>query len=86
MKLLGIDLIKKSQNKVRGIQTKLLASQSRQKGYANRKVMDMAFQVGEQVLLKVLPMKGVIRFGKKIKLSPRYIRPFEVLETVRPMA
>ena len=37
---------------------------------------------GEQVLLKVLPMKGVMRFGKRGKLSPRYIGPFEVLKRV----
>ena len=37
---------------------------------------------GEQVLLKVTPMKGVIRFGKRGKLSPMYIGPFEVLKRV----
>ncbi|KAK4737045.1 hypothetical protein R3W88_000742 [Solanum pinnatisectum] len=46
----------------------------------------MAFQTGENVLLKVSPMKGVMRFGKKGKLSPRYIGPFEVLECVGPIA
>lgn len=42
----------------------------------------MAFQVGDQVLVKVSTMKGVIRFGEKSKLSPRYIGQFEVLESV----
>ncbi|WMV09499.1 hypothetical protein MTR67_002884 [Solanum verrucosum] len=46
----------------------------------------MAFQIGEDVLLKVSPMKGVIRFDKKGKLSLRYIGPFEVLECVGPVA
>ncbi|WMV50746.1 hypothetical protein MTR67_044131 [Solanum verrucosum] len=59
----GADLVKDAQDKVRNIQAKLLAAQSRQKRYADRKVSDMAFQNGEQVLLKVSPMKGMIRFG-----------------------
>ncbi|KAK4722110.1 hypothetical protein R3W88_012343 [Solanum pinnatisectum] len=46
----------------------------------------MVFQIGENVLLKVSPMKGVIRFDKKGKLSPRHISPFEVLECVGPIA
>ncbi|WMV40840.1 hypothetical protein MTR67_034225 [Solanum verrucosum] len=76
VKPLGIDLVKDAQDKVRSIQAKLLAAQSPWNKYANRKVRDMTFSAGEQVLLKVLPMKGVMRFGKKGKLSHRYIRPF----------
>nr|XP_033511685.1 uncharacterized protein LOC117276461 [Nicotiana tomentosiformis] len=56
--------------------------QSMQKSYADRKARDMAFMVGENVLLRALPMKGVMRFGKIGKLSPLYIGPFEVLERV----
>ncbi|WMV25135.1 hypothetical protein MTR67_018520 [Solanum verrucosum] len=74
-----------AQDKVRSIQTKLLVAQSRQKKYVNHKVRDMAFQSSENVFLKVSPMKGVMRFGKKGKLSPRYIGPFEILESVGPM-
>ena len=68
------------------IQEKLLAAQSRKKEYADRKVKDMEFMEGEQVLLKVSPMKGVMRFGKRGKLSPRYIGPFEVLKRVGEVA
>ena len=50
------------------IQEKLLAAQSRQKEYADRKVRDLEFMEGEQVLLKVSPMKGVIRFSKQVSL------------------
>ncbi|XP_069155660.1 uncharacterized protein [Solanum lycopersicum] len=52
-------------DKVKRIQEKLLAAQSRQKEYAHRKVGDLEFMEGEQVLLKVSPMKGVMRFGKR---------------------
>ncbi|KAH0644860.1 hypothetical protein KY284_032744 [Solanum tuberosum] len=86
VKPLGVDLVKDAQDKVRSIQAKLLAAQSRQKKYADHKVRDMAFQMGENVLLKVSLMKRVIRFGKKGKLSPRYIGPFEVLNCVGPVA
>ena len=53
-----------SLKKVKSIQDKLLAPQSRQKEYADQKVRDLEFMEGEQVLLKVSPMKGVMRFAK----------------------
>ncbi|XP_070050333.1 uncharacterized protein [Nicotiana tomentosiformis] len=56
-------------------------SPSRQKSYADRKARNIAFIVGERLLLRVSPMKCVMRFGKKDKLSPRYIGPFEILES-----
>ena len=46
----------------------------------------MEFQVGDQVFLKISPMKGVKQFGKKGKLSPRFIGPFEILDKVGPVA
>ena len=79
VRLWGTDLMRQSLEKVKFIQEKLLAAQSRQKEYADRKVRDLDFIKGEQVLLKVSPMKGVMRFGKRGKLSPRYIGPFKVL-------
>ena len=75
-----------SLEKVKTIQEKLLTAQSRKKEYADRKVRDLEFTEGEQVLLKVSPMKGVMRFGKRSKLSPSYIGPFEVLKRVGEMA
>ncbi|WMV50666.1 hypothetical protein MTR67_044051 [Solanum verrucosum] len=59
---------------------------SRHKNYTDRKVRDMTFQAGEEVLLKVSPIKGVMRFGKKGKLSPRYIGPFDIFECVGHVA
>ncbi|XP_070058137.1 uncharacterized protein [Nicotiana tomentosiformis] len=59
---------------------RLRTTQSRQKSYVDRRVCDVAFMERENVLLRVSHMKGVMRFGKKGKLSPRFIGPFEMLE------
>ncbi|XP_069145419.1 uncharacterized protein [Solanum lycopersicum] len=76
----------KTLSKHDSIWEKLLAAQNRQKEYADRKVRDLDFMEGEQVLLKVTPMKVVMRFGKRGKLSLRYIGPFEVLKREGEMA
>ncbi|GJV39489.1 putative reverse transcriptase domain-containing protein [Tanacetum coccineum] len=54
----------------------------RQKSYADVRRKPLEFQVGDKVMLKVSPWKWVIRFGKRGKLNPRYIRPFKVLAKV----
>ncbi|KAL6504578.1 hypothetical protein OROGR_026501 [Orobanche gracilis] len=64
----------------------MLAAQSRQKSYADVRRRPLEFEVGEHVLLKVSPTRGVFRFGKKEKLSPRFIGPFEILERVGELA
>ncbi|GKE02056.1 hypothetical protein Tco_1390039, partial [Tanacetum coccineum] len=58
----------------------------RQKSYADLKHKPMEFQVGDKVMLKVSPWKGVVRFGKREKLNPRYVGPFKVIERVREVA
>ena len=82
----GTYLLRESLDKVKLIQDRLLIAQSRQKSYADRKSRDLEFMVGERVLLKVSPMKGVMRFAKKVKLSPRYIDPFEIVECIGEVA
>nr|GFC47683.1 putative reverse transcriptase domain-containing protein [Tanacetum cinerariifolium] len=62
------------------------AARDRQKSYADKKRKLMDFQVKDKVMLKVSPWKGVIRFGKRRKLNPRYVRPFRVLEKVGTVA
>nr|GFB27229.1 putative reverse transcriptase domain-containing protein [Tanacetum cinerariifolium] len=62
------------------------AARDRQKSYADLKRKPMEFQVGDKVMLKVLPWKWVVRFGKRGKLNPRYVGPFKVLERVRGVA
>ncbi|GKD13248.1 putative reverse transcriptase domain-containing protein [Tanacetum coccineum] len=61
-------------------------AQDRQKSYADVRRKLLEFQVGDRVMLKVSPWKGVIHFGKRGKLNPRYIRPFKVLAKVRDVA
>ncbi|XP_074288897.1 uncharacterized protein LOC141614041 [Silene latifolia] len=58
------------------------AAQDRQKSYADLKRSEIEFAVSDKVLLKVSPMKGVIRFGKRGKLSQKYIGPYEILDRV----
>ncbi|GJZ28361.1 putative reverse transcriptase domain-containing protein [Tanacetum coccineum] len=72
--------------KIIQIKNRLLTARSRQKSYADRRTKLLEFKVGYMVLLRVSPWKGVIRFGKRGKLSPRYIRPFKILARVGPMA
>ena len=59
---------------------------SRQKSYADKRRRPLEFQVGESVFLKIALMKGIMRFGKNGKLSPRYTGPFEILERVGKVA
>ncbi|XP_038711753.1 uncharacterized protein LOC120005947 [Tripterygium wilfordii] len=75
-----------SVNKVHLIRDKLLATQSRYKAYIDHRRRDLEFTVGDHVFLRVSPMKGVMRFGMRGKLNPRYIGPFEVLERVGAVA
>ena len=68
--------------KVSLIRQRLLMAQSRQKSYAYVRRRPLEFEVGNHVFLKVIPKRGVVRFGKRGKLSPRFIGPFELLERV----
>ena len=62
------------------------AVQSRQKSYTDEKRRPLEFEAGDTVFLKTSPMKGVMRFCQKGKLSPRYVGPFEILERVGKVA
>nr|GEV00088.1 putative reverse transcriptase domain-containing protein [Tanacetum cinerariifolium] len=68
------------------IMEKLKAARDRQKSYADNRHKPLEFEVGDQVLLKVSPWKGMIRLEKKGKLAPRYVVPFEILERIKPVA
>ena len=58
----------------------------RQKTYADMRRKDIQYEIGEKVFLKVSSWKKVMRFGKKGKLSPRFIGPYEVIEKVGLLA
>ncbi|WMV19098.1 hypothetical protein MTR67_012483 [Solanum verrucosum] len=64
----------------------LKTAQSRQKSYANVRKRDLEFDVHDWVYLKISPMKGVMRFGKKVKLSPYFVGPYEILRRVGNVA
>ncbi|KAL5576679.1 hypothetical protein UlMin_018378 [Ulmus minor] len=76
------DFVESTIEVVKLIQERMKTAQSRQKIYADKRRRPLEFQVGDSVFLKVAPMKGVMRFGKKGKLSSRYIGPFEILERI----
>ncbi|GJZ50347.1 hypothetical protein Tco_0604537, partial [Tanacetum coccineum] len=68
------------------IRERLKTARSRQKCYADRRRKPLEFQVGDRVLLRVSPWKGVVRFGKRGKLAPRFVGPFEIVERIGPVA
>ncbi|GJV05910.1 putative reverse transcriptase domain-containing protein [Tanacetum coccineum] len=82
-RLIGPEIVQKTIDKGVQIKEMLKAAKDRQKSYVdNRRNKVLEFSVGDQVLLKVSPWKGVVRFRKKGKVSPRYVRPFEIIERI----
>nr|GEX09171.1 putative reverse transcriptase domain-containing protein [Tanacetum cinerariifolium] len=80
--LTGLELIRETNEKILQIKNRLLTARSRQKSYADVRRIPLEFNVGDKVMLKVSPWKGVIRFRKHRKLSPRFIGPFKILERI----
>nr|GEU42440.1 putative reverse transcriptase domain-containing protein [Tanacetum cinerariifolium] len=84
--LIGHELVKESTEKISQIKDRLKAARDRQKSYADNRKKPLEFSVGYYALLKVSPWKGVVRFGKKGKLAPRFVGPFEIVEKIGPVA
>nr|GEY22221.1 putative reverse transcriptase domain-containing protein [Tanacetum cinerariifolium] len=84
--ILGPELTQETSEKIVQIKQRMQATRDRQKSYADLKRKTMEFQVGDKLMLKVSPWKGVVRFGKQGKLNPRYVGPLKVLERVRDVA
>ncbi|GKD46863.1 putative reverse transcriptase domain-containing protein [Tanacetum coccineum] len=84
--ILGLELMQETTEKIVQIKQRMQAARDRQMSYANLKRKPMDFQVRDNVMLNVSPWKGVVRFGKRGKLNPRYVGPFKVIEKVGDVA
>ncbi|GKF25658.1 hypothetical protein Tco_0081552, partial [Tanacetum coccineum] len=76
------ELVQETTEKISQIKDRLKAARDRQKSYGYKRRKPLEFSVGNYVLLKVSPWKGVVCFGKKGKLAPRFVEPFEIIEKV----
>nr|GEW48190.1 reverse transcriptase domain-containing protein [Tanacetum cinerariifolium] len=81
--LIGLELVQETTEKIKDI---LKATRDRQKSYADKRRKPIEFSIGDHVMLKVSPWKGVVRFEKKWKLAPKFIGPFEIIKNVGPVA
>ncbi|GJW12584.1 hypothetical protein Tco_1578411 [Tanacetum coccineum] len=80
--MIGPELVLETADKVVLIKEKLKAGRYHQKSYVDFRRKPLESEVGDCVLSNVSPWKGVVRFGKKGKLAPRYVGPFEILERI----
>jgi len=85
-KLSKVELIDRTVEIINKIRKRLRAAQDRHRSYADTRRKPLTFEAGDHVFLRVSPLKGSLRFGQKGKLSPRYVGPFEVLQSVGPVA
>ncbi|GJR93339.1 putative reverse transcriptase domain-containing protein [Tanacetum coccineum] len=84
--LTGPEIIHETTEKIFKIRDRMQAARDRQKSYVDQRRRPLKFEVGDKVMLKVEPWKGVVRFGKHGKLNPRYIGPFQIIERIGPVA
>nr|GEU62352.1 putative reverse transcriptase domain-containing protein [Tanacetum cinerariifolium] len=84
--LIGLKLVQKTTEKISQIKDRLKVVRDRHKSYADKRRKPLEFSVGDYVLLKVSPWKGVVCFRKKGKLAPRFVGPFKIIEKIGPVA
>ncbi|GJX27268.1 putative reverse transcriptase domain-containing protein [Tanacetum coccineum] len=84
--LTGPEIIHETTEKIVQIKSRIQAARDRQKSYAGVRRKPLEFQIGDKIMLKVSPWKGVIYFGKRGKLNPRYIGPFKIIDKVGTVA
>ncbi|KAL0539456.1 hypothetical protein IC582_023668 [Cucumis melo] len=85
-RMVGPELVQSTNEAIQKIRSRMQTAQSRKKSYADVRRKDLEFDVGDKVFLKVAPMKGVLRFERMRKLSPRFIGSSEILERIGPVA
>ncbi|GKG30838.1 hypothetical protein Tco_0423326, partial [Tanacetum coccineum] len=86
VQLTGLELVQETTERIIQIKQRIQTARDRQNNYVDLKRKKMEFQVGDKFMLKVSPWKGVVRFGKRGKLNPRYVGPFKVLKKVGAIA
>ncbi|GKD48267.1 putative reverse transcriptase domain-containing protein [Tanacetum coccineum] len=84
--LIGPEIVHETTEKNSQIKDRLKAARDSQKSYADKRRKPLEFSVGDHVLLKVSPWKGVVQFRKKGKLAPRFVGPFKISERIGPVA
>ncbi|KAL2252777.1 UNVERIFIED_CONTAM: Transposon Tf2-12 polyprotein [Sesamum indicum] len=82
----GPELVQETVEKVQVVKKCLKAAQDRQKSYVDQHRREMEYEVGDKVFLKISPWRGILRFRRQEKLSPRYIGPYEIIERIGPLA
>ncbi|KAJ0956109.1 putative nucleotidyltransferase, Ribonuclease H [Helianthus annuus] len=80
--LTGPEFVLEASQSIARIRDRMAAARDRQKSYANKRRKPLEFEVNDRVMLKVSPWKGIVRFGKRGKLNPRYVGPFKILERI----
>ena len=85
-RLIDLEIVQDTTEKVNMIRERLKIANDRQKSYVDNRRRDLKFEMGDQVFLRVSPWKGILRFGKRGKLSPRYIGPYEIVDKVGVVA
>ncbi|GKA29533.1 putative reverse transcriptase domain-containing protein [Tanacetum coccineum] len=86
VQLTSLEIVQETTEKIIQVKQRMQATRDRQNSYANLKRKPMEFEVGDKVMLKVSPWKGVVRFGKRGKLNPRFVGPFKVIKRVGDVA
>ena len=84
--VLSPNFVQECNEKILLIRQRLIIAFSHQKSYADCRRCPLEFVVRDLVFLKVSPTRGVVRFDKRSKLSPRFVRPFEVVQWIRECA